>query len=215
MTTAKQIDANRRNALVSTGPRTAAGKDASSANALSHGLRARQVLLQDEDPAALDQLAEDLHDHFAPAGRFEEVLVERIVAATWRLRRLGRVEAGILDWRFHGKLAARARQQAARLDLAANQPPEEETSCDTEDRPYYEAVAREQAATARRETDTCTLGAAFVDEVAGFSTLSRYEATLDRSLHRALHELQRLQAARNGAFVPPPITVDITPTNPF
>ena len=39
--------------------------------------------------------------------------------------------------------------------------------------------------------------------------LSRYESTLERSLFKALHELQRLQAARQGEAVPPPEAVDV------
>jgi len=39
--------------------------------------------------------------------------------------------------------------------------------------------------------------------------LSRYEVTLERSFFRALHELQRLQAAREGQAVPVPAVVDM------
>ncbi len=39
--------------------------------------------------------------------------------------------------------------------------------------------------------------------------LSRYETTLERSLYKALHELQRLQAARDGGFVPAPAVADV------
>jgi hypothetical protein len=39
--------------------------------------------------------------------------------------------------------------------------------------------------------------------------LSRYEVTLERSLYKALHELQRLQAARHGQTVPLPEAVDV------
>ena len=39
--------------------------------------------------------------------------------------------------------------------------------------------------------------------------LSRYEVSLERSLYRALHELQRLQALREGRAVPPPAVVDV------
>jgi hypothetical protein len=39
--------------------------------------------------------------------------------------------------------------------------------------------------------------------------VARYEAHLERALYRALHELQRLQAVRGGAFVPPPAAVDV------
>ena len=34
------------------------------------------------------------------------------------------------------------------------------------------------------------------------AVLSRYEVTLERSLYKALHELQRFQAARAGQFAP-------------
>ena len=49
MATAAQIAANRRNALKSTGPRTGAGKAASSRNALRHGLRARTAVVLGEN----------------------------------------------------------------------------------------------------------------------------------------------------------------------
>ena len=39
--------------------------------------------------------------------------------------------------------------------------------------------------------------------------ISRYEATLERSLYKALHELQRLQATRNGQAVLLPQMVDL------
>jgi hypothetical protein len=40
--------------------------------------------------------------------------------------------------------------------------------------------------------------------------ISRYELTLERSLYKALHELQRLQAERQGMPVLPPTTIDMT-----
>jgi hypothetical protein len=40
--------------------------------------------------------------------------------------------------------------------------------------------------------------------------VSRYEAHLSRQLYQALHELQRLQAARSGQPVPPPAALDVT-----
>ena len=39
--------------------------------------------------------------------------------------------------------------------------------------------------------------------------LSRYESTLERGLFKALHELQRLQAERQGDAVPLPEAVDV------
>lgn len=43
-----------------------------------------------------------------------------------------------------------------------------------------------------------------------FQRLSRYEIAIERSLHRALHELERWQARRKGDAVVPPIAVDVT-----
>jgi hypothetical protein len=39
--------------------------------------------------------------------------------------------------------------------------------------------------------------------------VGRYEASLERSFFRTLHEIQRLQASRSGAVVPPPATMDV------
>jgi hypothetical protein len=47
------------------------------------------------------------------------------------------------------------------------------------------------------------------DEADWLQLFSQYETRLDRMLHRALHELQRLQAQRAGADVPPPLVVDV------
>jgi hypothetical protein len=47
------------------------------------------------------------------------------------------------------------------------------------------------------------------DEGDWLQLFSQYETRLDRMLHRALHELQRLQARRSGADIPPPLVVDV------
>ena len=64
-----------------------------------------------------------------------------------------------------------------------------------------------------RDAETATLGQTFVrdaNKANAFSKLSRYETTIERSLYKALHELQRLQAARRAeGNVPPPVAVDV------
>ena len=86
MTTAKQILANRRNGVLSRGPKTARGKAKSSKNALRHGLSIKAA----RDPALarqIEQLAQALTDpsgvHFAQAMLAAEAEVEmnRIKAA--------------------------------------------------------------------------------------------------------------------------------------
>jgi len=44
------------------------------------------------------ELGEDLRAELQPVGELENLLVDRITAAYWRLRRVGRVEAGIFAW---------------------------------------------------------------------------------------------------------------------
>ena len=88
MTSDKQVRANRQNALKSTGPKTSEGKAAVRQNALKHGLLSQEVLLPGEDEAALKELGECLRAELQPVGELENLLVDRIIAAHWRLRRV-------------------------------------------------------------------------------------------------------------------------------
>src|SRR5215213_8738251 len=113
MASEKQVKANRQNALKSTGPKTPEGKAAVRLNAVRHGLLSRETLLPGEDEEALRELGERLRDELQPVGELENLLVERIIASYWRLRRLGRVEAGIFAWEIYGEWARRARREAS------------------------------------------------------------------------------------------------------
>jgi hypothetical protein len=42
-----------------------------------------------------------------------------------------------------------------------------------------------------------------------YSKLTRYESSIERGIYKALHELERIQAKRNGEKVPLPIALDI------
>lgn len=99
-TTEKQIAANRVNALKSTGPSTAAGKTIASRNSIRHGLLAREIVIDNgegaEDRQSFDALLTDLTRQFAPRGPIEEMLVEKIAVAYWRLRRAHRYETGLI-----------------------------------------------------------------------------------------------------------------------
>jgi hypothetical protein len=112
MTSPRKAEANRQNALKSTGPKTPEGKAAVRLNAIKHGPLSEQGLLPGEDEDALRELSEHLSAELQPVGYLEDLLVERIIAAYWRLRRLGRVEAGIFAWELYGELAERAQQEA-------------------------------------------------------------------------------------------------------
>lgn len=109
MTSAARRQSNKENSRKSTGPRSARGKARSSANALSHGVLSRHILLPGEDPAEWSALLGQLMLELAPVGTLEQILVERIAVAIWRQRRLVKVETariqtaqrpGVLD-RIH------------------------------------------------------------------------------------------------------------------
>ena len=105
MATQRQIEANRRNARKSTGPKSATGKAASSANALSHGLTAAgDVLLQDESADAFEARQRDVLADLAPQDALQAMLARRIVQLLWRLDRAARLEAELF---LHGELAAK------------------------------------------------------------------------------------------------------------
>jgi hypothetical protein len=108
MASEKQNRANQQNARKSTGPKTSEGKAAFRLNANKHGLRSQEVLLPGEDGEALKELDENLRAELEPVGEMENLLVDGIVAAHWRLRRLRRVESGIFAWQFYEELGERA-----------------------------------------------------------------------------------------------------------
>ncbi len=215
MTSDKQADANRRNAQKSTGPNTPEGKNAVRLNALKHGLLSQEVVLPGEDEAALKELAERLLVELQPVGVLEAVCVEEIMAAVWRLRRLRRVEAGIFAFELYQELAERAQQEASSYEKSLMDQVLEDTNeiTITDEQKHQEALSRAREMRAKQEAETVTLGRTFIrdaNEANAFSKLSRYEVALDRSLYRALHELQRLQAARRAeGSVAPPVAVDV------
>ena len=92
MTSPKRIDANRRNARRSTGPKSDAGRKRASLNGLKHGLTAQTVLLPFEDRTAYHRASSLIMAQFRPEGAIEECLVELIIADRWRLVRLARIE---------------------------------------------------------------------------------------------------------------------------
>src|SRR5579863_10235451 len=88
----KQLEANRSNALLSTGPKTEEGKKHSRINGLRHGITGQVITMTDEDRAAHDQLSSALMKDLAPQGAMETQLAQRIATDSWRLNRISAVE---------------------------------------------------------------------------------------------------------------------------
>lgn len=97
-TSAARIAANGRNALRSTGPRTDAGKAASSANATQHGVWAKGLEPIRSGPFAEDatevvSFVDEFVADLAPRGRAAEAQAREIAGLCWKRMRLDRFEA--------------------------------------------------------------------------------------------------------------------------
>ena len=181
MASARQIEANRLNAKSSHGPKTDAGKAIAAQNALQHGLLSQEAILPGESASDYASFAEKLYAELQPIGELESALVGRIGGLLWRLKRIGRLEAGILMWE-HADLKSLSFDEAVRA-------------------PQY----------IFGDSDMTTQGQLYSRGADTLTKLSRYERSIDKSLYKAMHELQRLQAARKGKH-PPPVVVDVEVT---
>lgn len=97
MTTEAQIAANRHNSLKSTGPKSYLGKEVASRNALKHGLLSKDLLIRGEQREDLEDFRDKIYESLSPFGALEELFVEKIVNAAWRLHRLGKIEVALFD----------------------------------------------------------------------------------------------------------------------
>jgi hypothetical protein len=107
----RQIEANRRNARLSTGPVTTEGKRKSRQNALRHGLTAETVIdaLEDaEDYAAFEMAVTADYD---AQSAVERELVLRLASLLWRLRRATAIESGLFKIQAKHLLQFRQRRQ--------------------------------------------------------------------------------------------------------
>ena len=207
MASKRQIRANRRNARKSTGPKTEAGKAASAANAISHGLTAAgDVLLQDESVDAFEELQRDMLADLAPQGALQGMLARRIVQLLWRLDRAARLEAELF---LHGELAARrdklrapgpnnavrAALERAYADKDGKCPEALTKSLDEKDRAFEER-RREILAVDMEILLGAPSAMVLVEREASakaFDRLMRYEAMLQRCLNRTLAEFRSLK----------------------
>ena len=98
MASAAQIDANRRNAALSTGPRTDDGKNMVRRNALKHGLAAFTVVpvLPDENPNELEERIKRYVDTLQPGNEAEYNLVVQAAELSLAIERGERIESAYL-----------------------------------------------------------------------------------------------------------------------
>lgn len=214
--TKRQILANRRNGRRTRGPATSRGKSTSALNALQHGLLSRKlVALPWENTAELAQLRDRMTAALQPQGEFESALVEEVINAAWKLARLDHMENGVTAYHFLHTLRQRELDGAASLESILDKELDGLSGDITAiSDPARHAQHKQEAQRIEdlRHELLPTIGEAFVRDAEGpdaLGKLRRYRTAIANDLYRAYHELQRVQAARQGATVPLPAAVDI------
>jgi hypothetical protein len=166
----KQFAANRANAAHSTGPRTDEGKARSRLNALKHGLLATEAANfgVEGEPArrAFEGLSDRLENYYRPRGPIEEILVQKIAIATWRLKRLMRFEARAMH---HASLS--------------------------EDDSYrvWSATHKGRRHPSRNKMRDWGIDGAPIPEDFQVGLLIRYEGAINRDLFRSMNEIRKLR----------------------
>ena len=123
----RKIQANRRNALRSTGPKTERGKRTVARNAIKHGFLAREVVITagdgEESSEEFQDLVKQLCEDYEPVGVVEESLVQTIANCWWRKARVLRAENGEIRKRLDTLAVDRALRNSdnGNLDLASSQ----------------------------------------------------------------------------------------------
>jgi hypothetical protein len=97
MASQAQINANRKNALKSTGPRTKEGKETVSQNAVKHGLCANRNVIKSESQEEYNMFKDEMIADLAPIGAMEYMLADRIVCLSWRLKRAEFFQNMVID----------------------------------------------------------------------------------------------------------------------
>jgi hypothetical protein len=207
VTSFRQIEANRRNALRSTGPTTEGGKRRSRQNAVRHGLSAETVV----------EIVEDIDDYrgfeaaiitdYDARTAVERELVLRLASLLWRLRRatmieteLLRVQAEVLRDRRSSHLAVRSRNTLSPVHAdaiaAVQDAREDQTGSDPWPAGHSTSCFAPQSVSSARDLAHCFLRLANLDNGV-FERLGRYESALARQVARILFLLKSARASSN------------------
>jgi hypothetical protein len=97
MSSQQKINSARANGAKSRGPITETGRKKSARNAVTHGLYSASVVLHTESIQEYQEMLDAYTGQFQPANQAEFHLIEEMIAAKWRQRRLWDIEAHLLE----------------------------------------------------------------------------------------------------------------------
>jgi hypothetical protein len=211
MTSLRQIEANRRNALKSTGPKSEMGKQQSSQNAVRHGLTAETVikLFEDSDDYHAFELA--VTSGYEAVTAVERELVLRLASLLWRLRRATSIETGLMQIQGEALREERGMRGSeesvlheARLEAGVNT--RADTFCEPQSNQYHEAGPDcffNEPRDIHVAIAQSFLRLASIDNGV-FERLGRYETALWRQVRQTIITLEVLRWQTSSRRGPPP-----------
>ncbi len=199
MTSFRQIEANRRNAIKSTGPSTEEGKRRSRRNAIRHGLCAETVIENIEDVEDYRAFEAAVTADYDVGTAVERELVLRLASLLWRLRRataietdLLRIQAEILQDRRDQTQGRRTQPVVFRIIEPATTLRDETADDGGFERLDHQASVSSDASSSRdispRDLAQCFQRLAAFDNGL-FERLGRYETALWRQMVQTLYAL--------------------------
>lgn len=198
MTTLRQIESNRRNALKSTGPKTENGKQRASRNAVRHGLTAETVIKLLEDPDDYQAFELAVTADYEAETAVERELVLRLASLLWRLRRATAIETGLLQRQGENLLKRSRTQQLGQADdIQFDDPWSERGDNHDEIDGQAGSGAILNSPCFQLDVARCFLRVVNLDN-AVFDRLGRYESALWRQTKQTLLTLERLRWRISG-----------------
>src|SRR3984893_13142884 len=187
MTSFRQFEANRRNALKSTGPKSLEGKRTSRRNALRHGLTAETVIDGLEDTEDYRGFEAAIISDYNAETAVERELLLRLASLLWRLRRIIAIETDLFQ--IQAEILRDRRNDLAPVhDDLPDETPDHVTCDETEPRSFSDSLSA-------RELTYCFLRLGNLDSGA-FERLGRYNAALWKQTAQTLFTLLLLGPIR-------------------
>jgi len=175
MSTKAQINANRQNAQKSTGPKSPEGKEAASQNATKHGLLSHRNIISSESQADFDHHRGQFLEELNPETPIQSFLADRIVSLSWRLIRAEIIQNQAMDALDERNDKSPIVKMTQAMLLKIYPVPDD----DDDDPPL-----------------NIPLGKMAVKDYYNERILDRllmYERRIESSLHKTMHEYQRLK----------------------
>lgn len=191
MSSLKQIEANRLNALKSTGPITPEGKGRSRCNAIRHGLTAETVIAELEDAEDYQSFEAAVIADYNAETAVERELVLRLASVLWRLRRATGIETALFERVIEGASVHDNRSTSNTYVAKAEPSDQLQIFSDVAGQPNG-AATDESTVSSRNNIATAFLRLAELPTFA-LDRLSRYEHLLWRQARQIVFTLESMR----------------------